>query len=279
MGMVIFEESGTFNPADWGLQVGDMLQVICVGGGAGGVVVVFPYGGTNWSVAEGTAGGTSSFGSYISAEGANTDVSSPNGMSKGGKGEWSRSPGSDSDTRYAYPAGGAGGFLPGAPVFGGDGGNAAIYGFDAASWVPVNAHAPTGLGGKGYWGAKTEYQCESFVDLPFANLKGGANGNKGATCGSEKLAAAGNGYGAGGAGGSDISRGSSGGTPNKYANGGNSGEMKIGAVKLGNTAGIAVTVGTGGAGGTITYRDGYSSDTTATTTAGKGAPGVVIVTW
>ena len=276
MGMVIFEESGTFNPADWGLQVGDMLQVICVGGGAGGVTVAFPYYGQGWSVAEGTAGGASSFGSYISAEGANTNVSNPNGMSKGGKGAWTARPSSSSDDRYAWPAGGAGGFLPGASVFGGDGGDAVVYDFNAASWAPVNTHAPTGLGGKGHWETPTDYQCEFFVDLPFANLKNGANGNKGATT-TESKAAAGNGYGAGGAGSTDKSRGSLEYEPSTYANGGNSGEMKIGSVKLASTAGIAVTVGAGGTGGTKTYRDGYSSTTTMT--AGNGAPGVVIVTW
>ena len=36
MGMQIFEQSGTFRPADWGLQIGDMLQIIAVGGGGGG---------------------------------------------------------------------------------------------------------------------------------------------------------------------------------------------------------------------------------------------------
>lgn len=36
MGMQIFTESGQFNPADWGLKAGDMLQVVVVGGGGGG---------------------------------------------------------------------------------------------------------------------------------------------------------------------------------------------------------------------------------------------------
>lgn len=34
--MQIFEKSGQFNPADWGLKAGDMLQVVVVGGGGGG---------------------------------------------------------------------------------------------------------------------------------------------------------------------------------------------------------------------------------------------------
>lgn len=36
MGVKIFEESGVFNPADYGLKIGDELLVICVGGGGGG---------------------------------------------------------------------------------------------------------------------------------------------------------------------------------------------------------------------------------------------------
>ena len=36
MGMQVFTKSGVFNPADWGLKAGDMVQVIAVGGGGGG---------------------------------------------------------------------------------------------------------------------------------------------------------------------------------------------------------------------------------------------------
>lgn len=32
MGFALFESSGTFNPASYGLVVGDMLQVVAVGG-------------------------------------------------------------------------------------------------------------------------------------------------------------------------------------------------------------------------------------------------------
>ena len=33
MGFALFESSGTFNPASYGLVVGDTLQVVAVGGG------------------------------------------------------------------------------------------------------------------------------------------------------------------------------------------------------------------------------------------------------
>ena len=268
MGMVIFEESGTFNPADWGLQVGDMLQVICVGGGAGGTVNV-PQSSDKFRVVLGSAGGTTSFGTHLSAEGASANPSAPNGMGKGG-GAGSR-PDTNDEYRWLLPGGGAGGFLPGAPVFGGDGGDGVYYSFSASAGVPVNSHAPSGLGGKGAWRAVTSYLYESFVDLPFANLKNAAKGNKGATATSQSgEAAAGNGYGAGGAGASDGYAQFSASTG---PTGGNSGELKIGTVKLTSAAGIAVTVGLGGAGATATGWANY------TATAGKGAPGVVIVTW
>lgn len=267
MGMVIFEESGTFNPADWGLQVGDMLQVICVGGGAGGAGAASRASDAFTGVL-GEAGGTSSFGSYLSAEGASANPSTPNGMGKGGGVDSYP----DADDRYSYriPGGGAGGFLPGAPIFGGDGGNGVYYNFDATAGVPVNSHAPSGLGGKGSKRVASSYLYESFVDLPFANLKDAAKGNKGSTATSQSgTAAAGNGYGAGGAGAAAGAAQSSG----AYEpTGGNSGELKIGTVKLTSTAGIAVTVGLGGAGATATK-------SVLTVTAGNGAPGCVVVTW
>lgn len=33
MGMVLFTESGSFKPSDYGLSAGDAIQVIAVGGG------------------------------------------------------------------------------------------------------------------------------------------------------------------------------------------------------------------------------------------------------
>lgn len=61
MGMVIFEESGTFNPATFGLQVGDVLNIVCVGGGGGG-------GGGGWNSS------TSSGGAWSGGGGAGGDV-------------------------------------------------------------------------------------------------------------------------------------------------------------------------------------------------------------
>lgn len=33
MGMVLFTESGSFKPSDYGLSAGDAIQVVAVGGG------------------------------------------------------------------------------------------------------------------------------------------------------------------------------------------------------------------------------------------------------
>lgn len=61
MGFVIFEQSGTFIPSNYGLVTGDPIQVVVVGGGGGGHM--------SSAITTGTAGGTSSFGSYFSATG------------------------------------------------------------------------------------------------------------------------------------------------------------------------------------------------------------------
>lgn len=68
MGFALFESSGTFNPASYGLVIGDVLQVVAVGGGRGGVGVY-----TSRSV-DGANGGASSFGSYVTAAGASAQV-------------------------------------------------------------------------------------------------------------------------------------------------------------------------------------------------------------
>lgn len=74
MGFVLFESSGTFNPSAYGLVPGDLLQVVCVGGG-GGVA------GTDYYVTDSSAqygyssksvkfdGSASSFGSFLTAPG------------------------------------------------------------------------------------------------------------------------------------------------------------------------------------------------------------------
>lgn len=239
MGMVIFEQSGVFNPADWGLTAGCVLQVICVGGGAGG----------QYLTTNGAAGKTSSFGSYVAASGANNTIGAANGMGRGGNGTWSNSSGA--------AGGGAGGYLPGIPVYGGNGGDGLFTSSSTTSMTTKTA--PSLLGGKGVLRGDKDIP-ELLSSLPFANLAAG-KGNKGAGggCGS-----GGNGYGAGGGGGKANSTVGGG-------NGGNSGAITFGTVILASTEGIPVTVGTGGTGGV----EGIDPNNAG----GNGAPGVVIVTW
>ena len=99
MGMKIYEASGTFSPADYGLQAGDVLDVICVGGGSSGM----HYAGTPSTAS--AAGGASSFGGVSSASGPV--------MAKGEPYV------SDVVARCGC---GAGGYLPGVAFNGGNGG-------------------------------------------------------------------------------------------------------------------------------------------------------------
>lgn len=233
MGMVIFERSGTFDPTVFGLVAGDVLQVICVGGGSSGDGVTGV--GSKATKVSGIAGGTSAFGNYISSDDGYI-------MGRGGESHVS----TDS-TQHAYSAGGAGGYLPGIPMFGGNGG----YGFTTPA---------SGLGGQGGY--------SNTSPSPLCNVRG--DGNKGAGYGrayatnsSAVGGAGGNGYGAGGGGVAYLSN-------NDYVvsgNGGDAGKYMLGTVILPNLYQIAVTVGAGGASVGADYA------------SGRGADGVVIVTW
>lgn len=41
MDFTIFTSSGTFTPSNYGLKAGDIIEIICVGGGGGGCVAIF----------------------------------------------------------------------------------------------------------------------------------------------------------------------------------------------------------------------------------------------
>ena len=73
MGFALFDQSGTFNPLDYGLSPGDNLAVIAVGGGGGGGVGACSgyTGSVNYRRGHlpGGTGGSSSFGSYVTALG------------------------------------------------------------------------------------------------------------------------------------------------------------------------------------------------------------------
>lgn len=69
MGMRIFTKSGIFNPTDYGLAAGDVVDLIVVGGGQGGNASVI--GGDEKT---GGLGAASSFGAYLTANGGGPDA-------------------------------------------------------------------------------------------------------------------------------------------------------------------------------------------------------------
>jgi hypothetical protein len=74
-GSVLFTSSATFSPSVYGLATGKFINYIIIGGGgAGGSVGTYSYDGYNTLVLNtgGSNGGTSSIGSYVSANGGKT---------------------------------------------------------------------------------------------------------------------------------------------------------------------------------------------------------------
>lgn len=137
MGLQIFEASGTFSPSDHGLKAGDMLEIICVGGGSSGAVVESPS----------VAGTASAFGAAVSSASGTI-------MGKGGAAIQA------SDDTYCC-GGGAGGYLPGVGGYGGSGGygrNATICGMAGGVFgKAVSPWAnPAGPGNKGAGGGSTQ---------------------------------------------------------------------------------------------------------------------------
>ena len=254
MGMQIFEKSGTFNPADWGLGAGDMVQVVCVGGGCSGDLTIVIT-NTDKSI-QGKSGGNSSFGTYVVAFGG-SQMDYKICMGIGGKAAYDYERSND----IFASAGGAGGYMIGIPFYGGNGGDGWYTRRETTMPVPITYNLPTGLGASGYMNAPSGYY-EFAVGLPYANLHSYRGGNKGAGL------RGGNGYGAGGGNNGRVLDTT---TP-AFTHGGNSGQIKIETVKLISNDQIQVTVGAGGE--SNTYSDLYGNYT-----SGKGADGVVVVTW
>ena len=121
MGFALFDQSGTFNPLDYDLSVGDVLEVMCVGGGGGGACF-------QPATASGGNGGPSSFGSYLTALGGY-------GASAGGY--WLGTP-----TQYMTKGSGASGYsnssTPGLYCYGGAGGGGWWYDVPRKSAQPTN---------------------------------------------------------------------------------------------------------------------------------------------
>lgn len=78
MGMQIFTSSGQFNPADFGLQIGDILQGVAVGGGGGG------GGGGGDNIGNGGNAGAGGFGGFGSGGGGGGGYGGGGGGGGGG---------------------------------------------------------------------------------------------------------------------------------------------------------------------------------------------------
>lgn len=207
MPLKIYESSDVFIPSDHGLKIGDYVDLICIGGGASGdytylreiTTGVYGYG-----VSDSVEGGESTFGNLFS---------SASGYKMGIGGNLSTI---DSPRTY-YGGHGAGGYLPGIPIFGGNGGSGnGLSGGTSFNAQYVNSNGP---GNKGATGKIGVY-----------------DGNGG------------NGYGAG------AGAHSFGEIGDKYiqagtvlrSKGGDSGRLAIGSAKISSMDAINVTVGRGG---------------------------------
>lgn len=160
MGMIIFEESGAFNPIDYGLNVGDTIHVVCVGGG----------GGTGRSIAGLDGGGSSGVPTGGGGSGeikfANIKLSNINSINvtvgKGGAPvdtsqtlPWSTNNGNDGESSsFGDFVVSLGGFGSRNTYYGGP---AREHGYRGGNAVPVNATAAMrngashGAGGAGGW--------------------------------------------------------------------------------------------------------------------------------
>jgi len=285
MGFKIFESSGVFNPVDCGLSIGDTINVIVVGGGgAGGASAV---GGT----ASGGAGGPSSFGNLVTALGGSGGTA---GTMPGRQGQFRGGVSRLSGQSYAVPAGGAGGWLPGVPIWGGNGGDGIYYNnTDVSAIAMPDLRLPTirGTAGAGgiyirrpgsmnivqdnlahfqyiltyYYLGKDYTQVESYA-IPLALVYGGNSEGVGAT--PVKYGCGGIGYGAGGASGVSNANSNSSGTNTA----GNSGEVKALVHMLMSVDPITFTVGGGGSGAVSLHESGATPGNDGS----AGAPGLSV---
>lgn len=210
MGMRFFEESGMFYPKDYGLQAGDMIDLVLVGGGGGGgtgTVATSGIGGNGGgsgfvvfknhkltqadedkgvAVTIGAggesdgAGGATAFGSIATADGA----SGQEGLFPGGNAS-------------IHAGGGAGGYIPGVKDWGGKGGTGSPGGTSQEIWVIGTA----GIGAGYPFEATIKYLSRWFSGMYTDGMYRGAKKGMIATSSYNKVGSGGSGYGAGGGGG------------------------------------------------------------------------------
>ncbi len=268
-GYVLFEDSGIFDPTVYGLKVGDIISVTCIGGGGGG-------GGA------GSVGGTAYTRGGDAGKGGKPYYLSAGGSGGGGAG-------------YGGGGGGGAGYSNGDDYFsGGSGGGA---GRVVSSSVVLSSLTPipvtVGAAGKGFTGtsAATAGGASSFGSYVSASggtagaNNGGSPGTGGSTGGRGGKSTSTNYYSGGGGGGGGGVIIIDGRIVVLASNGGNGGNAP-------NENGASVT-GTGGGGGgarasssggrlggTSVYGgqggDGWNSRNGADGGSGKGC---VLITW
>lgn len=260
MGFILYEKSGTFNPLDHGLSVGDVITVVVVGAGGGGACSTSISTASNNSLA-GATGGSSSFGTILTALGGGGGVQY--GSPQSTQGNMMAAPGADHST--TDPTGG----------YGSAGGGG--YWFDGSVRTQRKYGDLDSRNLGGYY-VDTGY-LDGVDDPPYYNNQsplgaGGPQGKGGKPSGAygSLCGPGGGGYGAGGGGARFYRKRDSSTFKEWWLYGGNSGEVKIVTYKLISIASIPVTVGIGGAGA-------KNDDIIQTVSGGDGADGCVAVFW
>lgn len=146
MGLAIFEQSGVFDPTMYGLQAGDLIQVIAVGGGGGG-----------------GAGVNSDNTVYEHGFGGNAGKGGAGATGGGGGG--------------GYGGGGGGG--SGNPINGAGGGGGAGGNIELLSYVMPNNNPISVTIGDGGLGGNAESEATAGGTTSFGNLLTALGGNPG----------------------------------------------------------------------------------------------------
>lgn len=275
MGYILYTASGTFNPADYGLSVGDVITVVAIGGGGGGAGRYTNSRGQS-SVRSGEAGTATSFGSLLTCKGGSAGAAvAPTDVYAGGRSDtflqFYISANNVADYGLYYCGGvGATGFYPGLCIPR----SANVRPFLKGDQQGLAPFEPFVDGDP-----STSYpqQAVRVAGRPYAGCAGRANypGNSDNYLFTENRGAPG-GFGFGAGGGSYCGKPGS-----TFIDtwGGSAGEFKQLVHKLSNLSSIPVTVGAGGHGH---YGQNNASDPTTydpTCAGGAGADGCVAVFW
>ncbi len=225
MGMAIFTKSGFFDPTSRNLNVGDTVDVIVVGGGQGGVASGSGYAGN---------GGSSSFGTEVTARGGGTATST-----------WSTNGGGFTFPTFGYNTGAS--EENSQRLYGSGSGYSAAYQaskwhYGAAGWGAGGGHADsdaTGSAGEVIFGSVT---LTSLDKIPVTVGGGGGGGSHSYySSGRDASGADGTSSGGGAGGATNLSTGGAGGYD--MSPGGN-------AIASGNSSQYGIAGG-GGAGGVV----------------------------